>query len=195
MHSSGAGPAAHRPGRVSCCAETRTHPLERSPGQCTRAPLSRWPSSSCPRRCPEEDTSVSHSLTAHRRRNGLPHCAQQVSRHQHVPLMHSAPPSRWASSSCPSRSPEEDTSMSQSSSSPLSPVLCWACRSPVDSAPLGCIAARLGALGETCTTVLCGGSTSKPQSPRLLHAGTARYQARCQARCNYLEKVSGGAFT
>lgn len=120
---------------------------------------------------------------------------QQVSRHQHVPLMHSAPPSRWASSSCPSRSPEEDTSMSQSSSSPVSPVLCWACRSPVDSAPLGCIAARLGALGETCTTVLCGGSTSKPQSPRLLHAGTARYQARCQARCNYLEKVSGGAFT
>jgi len=115
MHSSGAGPAAPRPGRVSRCAETRAHPLERSPGQCTRAPLSRWPSSSCPRPCPEEDTSVSHSLTAHHRRNGLPHSApaglqtpacptyaqrtalamgflilpQQVARggHQHVPVV------------------------------------------------------------------------------------------------------------
>jgi hypothetical protein len=78
--------------------------------------------------------------------------------------------------------------MSQSSSSPLSPAPCWACRSPADSAPLGCIGARLGALGETCTTVLCGGSTSKPQSPRRLHGRHCTRQG-----ANYLIKVSGGS--
>jgi len=76
----------HQPSQVSRCADTRAPPLERS------------------HRVMHMRTAVATALL------NLP---QPVSRggHQHVPLMHSAPPSQQPSSMCPSRSPKEHTRM------------------------------------------------------------------------------------
>ena len=158
-----------------------------SPTQAQRTALAQ-PFLNVPQQAPTEHTSMTLSCTAHRHRGGLPHCAPAAGlqgAHEGVLPTHSAPLSRWVSSSCPSRSPEEDTSMSQSSSSPLSPAPCWACRSPADSAPLGCIGARPGTLGETCAN-----SVMRRVSKQAAEPTPAAWQALLQARCNYLPRCA-----